>query len=198
MSSAQLADRTALDLWDGEVIEQSQPTVGSAAAKVRILDLAVGEAGRNDQTGKSKHPLASVGTARSDGHTFQNSSRQVFLRQSKDLRRAMPTLPAPSPDGLIGMKRSQPFRRRAGCQRESIGLGVFPLRACFEDRLILLPRPIARALGIEPGRSLQIGLRNGEVRVPIPKAVGRRALFRASAGWPAIRRALRVSRLRRG
>lgn len=95
------------------------------------------------------------------------------------------------------MKRSPPSRRRAACQRPSISLSTFALHAVGEDRLLLFPRPVARAFGMLPGRHFLIDLVDGEIRVYLHAPARLRSLLRASAGWPTIRRALRASTARR-
>lgn len=95
------------------------------------------------------------------------------------------------------MKRSLPSRRRIASQRQSIGLGAFALRPDGEDGLMLFPQRIGNALGLKVGHPLRVELRDGEIRIQLGPEVSRRALFRASAGWPSIRRALRDATGRR-
>jgi antitoxin component of MazEF toxin-antitoxin module len=97
------------------------------------------------------------------------------------------------------MTRTRSIGRHAISRFSSVSLGSFPLRADAGDGLLVVfPRPIARALGMVPGQRLRIDLQDGEIRVRLPDCVRRQSLFRASAGWPAIRQALRSSRVVRG
>lgn len=91
------------------------------------------------------------------------------------------------------MKRSPPSRRQIASRRQSISLGAFFVHANGEDRLLLFPQAIGRALGMKVGQKLRLDPQDGELRIQLPTEVSRRALFRASAGWPSIRRSLRGS-----
>ncbi len=95
------------------------------------------------------------------------------------------------------MKRSPPSRRHIASRRQSISLGASRVFADGEGYLLLFPQAIGRALGMKVGQKLRLDPQDDELRIRLPTEVSRRALFRASAGWPSIRRALRGSTAQR-
>lgn len=99
---------------------------------------------------------------------------------------------------MASVRRSPASRRHKATESHPISLGAFILRKEGRDCLIVLPRPIARALGMFPGQRLQLDLVEGELKIRLPASASHQSHLRASAGWPSIRRALRTTPLRRG
>ncbi len=96
------------------------------------------------------------------------------------------------------MRRLLASRRRKATECHPISLGAFALRRDGRDFLIVLPRPVADAMGMVPGQRLQVDVNDGALKISLPACVSHRSLLRASAGWPSIRRALRATSVRRG
>ena len=85
-------------------------------------------------------------------------------------------------------------------RQAAVSYGPFILRKFGTDEVgLVLPRPLARKMGLKAGAKLTFKVKDGGVRVHMPSAriLTRGELYRVSAGWPEMRRALRRSPVRR-